>query len=84
MEAEQVTPEEIETGVVEFTTREEYVMLSCKAIDTIVAMRAEMDEKLMSGQDQLRLKRIIRKSIAIINECIGEMYAELNEVDEDD
>lgn len=84
MEAEQTTPEELETAVIEFTTREEYVMLSCKAIDTIVAMRAEMDEKLMSQQDQRRIKRIIRHSIAVIDECTKEMYDELNDRDEED
>ena len=72
-----------EEAVGEFTTREEYVMLSCKAIETIVALKADMDDKLMSKQDQTRIKRIIRKSLAVIDECTNEMYSELFEKDEE-
>jgi len=76
-------PDEVE-GMVEFTTREEYVKLSCDAITTILQMKIEMDIQLMSKQDQRRINSILKKSLAIIDINITDMYNEHTEEPCDD
>ena len=73
-------PEPEETDVeIEYTTREEYVTLSCQAINTILQMKVEMDVQMMTKRDQSRMDRIIRKSLAVLDMCTTEMYDELTE-----
>lgn len=73
-------PEELQEGIVEFTTASEYIASSCNAINTI----NEMDTALMSKSDEARIKRIKRKSLRIIDLCIAEMYDELFESDDEE
>lgn len=73
-------PEELQEGIVEFTTASEYIASSCNAINTI----NEIDTALMSKSDEARIKRIKRKSLRIIDLCIAEMYDELFESDDEE
>lgn len=74
--AEEVA-EEIE---LEYTTRSDYISAAYFAISSVEGI----DTQIMSKEDAKRIKRIIRKSIMIIDDCIGEMYNELYEDDTDD
>lgn len=78
---EQPVEEPIEEeGVVEFTTREDYITCSYFAISSV----SDIDTGMMSKEDAKKIKRIIRKSIKIIHECVNEMYNELFDSDEED
>ena len=68
-----------EEALVEFTTREEYIGCAYNAIASVEGM----DTGMMNKTDALRIKRIIRKSLRIIDECVNEMYDELFEEDEE-
>lgn len=83
MTEEKPEPEEQE-AVVEYTTREECVNLSCQAIATVLQIRVEMDVQMMTQADQKRLKRIMSKSLAVLDLNIAEMYAEHTEDDVDE
>lgn len=65
---------------VEYTTRSEYIAAAYSAISAVEGM----DTQIMSKEDAKRVKRIIRKSLMIIDDCITEMYDELYEKDEDE
>jgi len=72
-----------EEGIVEFTSAGEYINA---AVSSLVAMH-ELDYEMlnaMSKEDGKRVKRIIRKSLRIIDICICEMYDELFEEDSDE
>jgi hypothetical protein len=71
---------EEEEALVEFTTREEYV--SC-AYSALVAI-SDLDPGLMRPVNQLRIQRIRRKCLRILDECVNEMYSELFDEREDD
>lgn len=71
--------EEFEDGLVEFTTTSEYIAAAFNALASIDGM----DMMIMNKQDEMRIKRIRRKSLRIIDECISEMYNELFEDDEE-
>jgi hypothetical protein len=62
---------------VETTTRSEYI--DC-AVNSIGAVESLND---MTNEDSKRKRRIIRKSLRIIDFLISEMYDELFEEDED-
>jgi len=79
-EDEPVTDADLETVEVEYTTRSEYIQCAYFAISAVV----DMDTGLMNGEEKKRAKRIIRKSLMIIDDCITEMFDELYESDEDD
>ena len=66
-------------AVVEFTTREDYIGCAYNAIAAVEGL----DTGMMNKTDALRVKRIIRKSLRIIDQCVNEMYDELFEDDED-
>lgn len=66
-------------ALVEFTTREDYIGCAYNAIAAVEGL----DTGMMNKTDALRIKRIIRKSLRIIDECVNEMYDELFEDDED-
>lgn len=72
-------PQEVE-GEIEFTYRIDYINGACNAmaaVDTI-------DTQILSKADELRVKRIKRKSLRILDMCICEFYDELFESDDED
>jgi hypothetical protein len=71
--------EEIQ-GEIVFTTTAEYIQGASVALATV----SELDPMIMNKADELRVKRIKRKAIKIIDICISEMYDELFETDEDE
>jgi hypothetical protein len=76
---EKEIPEEIQ-GEIVFTTTAEYIQGASVALATV----SELDPMIMNKADELRVKRIKRKAIKIIDICISEMYDELFETDEDE
>ena len=66
-------------AVVEFTTREDYIGCAYNAIAAVEGL----DTGMMNKTDALRVKRILKKSLRIIDECVTEMYDELFEDDEE-
>ena len=72
-------PEELQ-GEIVFTTTAEYIQGASVALATV----SELDPMVMNKADELRIKRIKRKAIKIIDICISEMYDELFEGDEDE
>jgi hypothetical protein len=72
--------EEIGEIEVEYTSRAEYISSAYSAISAVEGM----DTQIMSKEDAKRVRRIIRKSLMIIDDCITEMYDELYEKDEDE
>lgn len=80
----EVVNEELETELedeieVETTTRSDYITAAYFAISSVEGM----DTQIMTREDSKRIKRIIRKSIKIIDDCISEMHDELFEEDEE-
>ena len=71
--------EELDEAVVELTTREDYIGCAYNAISAVEGL----DTGMMNKTDALRVKRILKKSLRIIDECVTEMYDELFEDDED-
>ena len=71
--------ESTEEALVEFTTREDYISCAYYSISSV----EDLDTGMMNKTDALRVKRIIRKSLRIIDQCVNEMYDELFEDDED-
>lgn len=67
-------------GEIVFTTTAEYIQGAAVALATV----SELDPMIMNKSDELRVKRIKRKAIKIIDICISEMYDELFETDEDE
>lgn len=67
-------------GEIVFTTTAEYIQGASVALATV----SELDPMVMNKADELRIKRIKRKAIKIIDICISEMYDELFETDDDD
>lgn len=79
MSDDKELPEEIE-GIIEFTTREEYISGAYYSISAVDGM----DELLMSREDAKRIRRIRRKCLRIIDECVNEMHDELFEKDDEE
>ena len=73
-ESEDTTDE----GIVEFTTREEYIGCAYNALSAIEGLDP------MTQQDKLRVNRIRRKCLIILDELVAEMFDELHEKDEED
>ena len=67
-------------GEIIFTTTAEYIQGASVALATV----SELDPMIMNKADELRVKRIKRKAIKIIDICISEMYDELFETDDDE
>jgi hypothetical protein len=79
MSEEQIEAEETEF-VVEETSRSEYIASSYNSILAV----ADFDTEMMSKKDAQRVKRIKRKALRIIDECISEMYDEMFEDEEEE
>jgi len=83
-ELEEPTPEEVEKEEVpeldvEYTTRTDYISCAFYAISSVEGL----DTGIMTKEDAKRIKRIMRKSLRIIDDCINEMHDELFDDDED-
>lgn len=77
IEEELVAEEE---GIIEFSSCAEYISsayFSLAAVDDI-------DTAILSKQDEMRIKRIKRKAIKIIDSCLGDLYDELFEDESED
>jgi hypothetical protein len=78
---EDLTTEENEEDFVEaeieFTSRGEYIAAAYNAIAAVEGLND------MTMEDNKRKKRIMRKSVKIIDSIISEMYDELFEEDEE-
>lgn len=73
MTTEEVQQPETEWIYEEPTTTPEYIASACNGITSI----SDMDTALMSNADRQRVQRIKRKSLAILDYCIGLLYDEL-------
>lgn len=79
--SEEQTEEAEETEfIVEETSRSEYIASSYNSILAV----ADFDTEMMSKKDAQRVKRIKRKALRIIDECISEMYDEMFEDEEEE
>ena len=70
--------ETTDDGIVEFTTREEYIGCAYNALAAIEGLDP------MTQQGKLRVNRIRRKCLLILDSMVSEMYDELFESDEED
>ena len=78
--SEEIKKEEEEMEmVVEYTHAIEYIQAAYFALSSV----DDMDVAIMNKSDEQRIKRIRRKSIRIIDECLNDMYSELFEDDEE-
>ncbi len=73
MATEEVQQPETEWIYEEPTTTPEFIASACNGITSI----SDMDTALMSNADRQRVQRIKRKSLAILDYCIGLLYDEL-------
>ena len=78
----KVTDADLDEVEVELTTRADYIQCAYFAISAT----DDMDTQLMSKEQARKIKRIRRKAIDIIDDCITELHDELYEPepDEDD
>jgi len=67
-------------GILEYTTREEYITSCFYALNSI----GEYDTGMMSKTDGNRIKSIRKKCLIILDSLIDEMYDELFNNDSDD
>lgn len=75
---EQLEIEEpIEDGIVEFTTREEYILCAVNCLNAVA------ETNTMTKADAERVRRIMRKCLEIIDKLSSEMYDEIFEEDEE-
>lgn len=74
---EEETEESSEIVDVEYTTRTDYISCAYYAISSVEGL----DTGIMTKEDAKRIKRIMRKSLRIIDDCINEMHDELFEED---
>ena len=78
-EKEPEVSEEIEWEDAETTTRSDLISCAYYAISAV----EDIDLTLVSKMEANRIKTIIRQSLDIIAEVIGEMHAEIFDVEED-
>lgn len=72
---------EIEQEIeVEYTTRLDYIQGAYFCLSAV----EDLDCAIMNKEDEKRIKRIRRKSIKILDDCLNEMYSELFESDDED
>ena len=76
--SEELLPEEEDVSF-EFTTHAELISCSYYAISAV----SELDTGMMSKVDAMMVKRIMRKSLKLIDKCISELYEVEFEQDED-
>jgi len=62
---------------VDFTTAHDYISSAFQAMAAV----GDIDTAIMSKSDEMRVKRIRRKSLLIIDNCIDELYSEIFESD---
>ena len=62
---------------VDFTTAHDYIASAFQAMAAV----SDIDTALMSKTDEMRVKRIRRKSLLILENCIDELYNEIFESD---
>jgi hypothetical protein len=74
---EEEVQEEIE---VEYTTRLDYIQGAYFCLSAV----DELDTAIMNKEDEKRVKRIRRKSIKILDDCLNEMYDELFDTDDEE
>ena len=74
---EEVESQEID---LEYTTRSDYITCAYFAISSVEGL----DTAMMTKEDAKRIKRILKKSLLIIDDCITEMYNELYEDEDED
>jgi len=65
---------------VDFTTSHDYISSAFQALNAV----DDFDTALLSKSDEMRIKRIRRKSLLIIESCINELYSELFESEDED
>jgi 20S proteasome alpha/beta subunit len=65
-------------GIVEFTTREEYILCAVNCLNAVA------ENNTMTKADAERVKRVTRKCLKIIDHLSSEMYDELFDEDEED
>ena len=75
--SEDIIAEE-EDAILEFTTREEYIACSYNALMAIDGIDA------MTAADKVRLNRIKRKCLLILDSMVSEMYSELFDNEEEE
>lgn len=77
--ADEKEPEEIEWEDAETTTRSDLISCAYYAISAV----EDIDLTLVSKMEANRIKTIRRQSLDIIANVIGEMHAEIFDVEED-
>lgn len=78
--SEEIKKEEEEIEMVmEYTHAIEYIQAAYFALSSV----DDIDVAIMNKSDEQRIKRIRRKSIRIIDECLNDMYSELFDDDEE-
>lgn len=77
---DEITDEIDDDGIVEFTTREDYISSCFYALNSI----GEYDTGMMSKSDGNRIKSIRKKCLIILDRLVDEMYDELFNVESDD
>lgn len=65
-------------GLVEFTTREEYIVCAVNCLNAVAEMNT------MTAEDSKRKNRITKRCLKIIDSLSLEMYDELFETEEDE
>ena len=73
------TIEEVEEVAFELTSDAEYIQAAYFALSAV----EEIDTQIMSKQDELRIRRIKRKALVIIDECLKSLYDEIIEETEE-
>ena len=77
--SEEQKPVDID-GEIEMHYTIDYISGAAVALSSL----SEIDTMILSKSDELRVKRIRRKSLRILDICISEFYDELFESDDDD
>lgn len=76
-EKEEIKEEEIEF---EYTTRTDYINAAFMSLSAV----GDLDALIMNKEDEKRIRRIKRKGLRIIDECLSEMYDELFDSDDEE
>jgi hypothetical protein len=71
---------EEESLEVEYTTRIDYISAAFYSISAVEGI----DLLLLTKEESRKIKRILKKSVRIIDSCISEMYDELFDEDKDE
>ena len=81
MAGQSIVDEQEQTLIYEdATTTPEYIACAFNAINAV----SELDTEIMNESDKQRIKRIRRKSIRIIDYCLGVLYDELFDDENED